>query len=149
MKKAISLLLSCVVLISIFSIGVSAAGDTLLESSVEILENGDKIVTELYKPVIQPRTGVKGYKTATYYSAASVAIWAVTVNGSFSYNKGVSSKATDSTATVKVYSSNASFSSKNASTSGKTATASAVVYYNTYKTSKSVSVSCDNYGKIY
>lgn len=151
MKKLIFILSVCLLLLSIISIGASAeAPEVILQSrSVEVLENGDTFVTELYMPAVQPRTGATGYRTGTYYNASGSAIWAVTVNGSFTYNYGVSSKATSASATVQIYNNNATFLSKNAYTSGNTATATASVRYAAYTTNKSISVSCDVYGNLY
>lgn len=71
------------------------------------------------------------------------------VNGSFTYNYGVSSQATSASATVQIFNNNATFVSKNAYTSGNTATATATVRYAAAITTKSTSVSCDKYGNLY
>lgn len=71
------------------------------------------------------------------------------VNGSFTYNYGVSSQATSVSATVQIFNNNATFVSKNAYTSGNTATATATVRYAAAITTKSTSVSCDKYGNLY
>lgn len=151
MKKLLAMVLSVLLLISLCSTAAMAATreDTLLSRSEEILENGDYIVTELYKNAMQPRTGASGYSTSTYYNASGSAIWDVTVQGYFSYTYGVSSTATSATAYVNIYNSNASFVSKDAYTSGNTATATGTISYRSIPASRSVSVSCDKYGNIY
>lgn len=150
MKKFISVVLASLLFISC-TVFVSAKEpqDILVSRTVEVLENGDTIVTELYENAIQPRTGKSGHKDYTYRNSSGTAIWGVTVDGTFTYNYGVSSTATSATATVKIYSSNADFVSKNAYTSGNTATATGTVSYNASVMTRSVSVSCDKYGNLY
>lgn len=121
----------------------------MLSKTVETLDNGDTIVTELYRSLVQPRSGASGHRTVTYRNSSGAAVWNVTVYGTFTYNYGVSSTATSATATVNIYNSNAKFISKNAYTSGNTATATATVTYSAMTTTRSVSVSCDKYGNLY
>lgn len=151
MKKFISIVLIFVIAVSCCSISVSAAEneDILLSRNVEVLANGDSITIELYKNAIQPRAGISGHRTFTYRNSAGTTIWNLTVNGTFLYNYGVSSTATDSSAVVNIYSNKADFISKNAYTSGNTAVATATVAYDTVSTTRSVSVSCDKYGNLY
>lgn len=151
MKKLLAMVLSVLLLMGLCSTAALAATpeDTLLSRSEEILENGDYIVTELYKNAIQPRTGTSGYSTSTYYNASGNAIWDLTVQGYFSYTYGVSSTATSAEATVRIFNSNASFVSKNAYTSGNTATATGSITYRSIPASNSVSISCDKYGNLY
>ena len=151
MKKAISILLTALLLISLFSVSASAAEqqDILLSSTVEVLDNGDTVVTELYQSAVQSRTGASGHKTSTYYNSDGAAIWSVSVQGTFTYSYGVSSTATGASATVNIYNSNAKFIDKTAYTSGNTATASALSAYNSVTSARSVSVSCDKYGNLY
>ncbi len=150
MKRFISALLAIFLFISCtISISAKEPQDILVSRTVEVLENGDTIVTELYENAIQPRTGKSGHKTSTYQNAAGSNIWAITVNGTFSYTYGVSSTATGATATVHIYSDTAHFVSKNAYTSGNTATATGTVTYNSVTTTRSVSISCDIYGNLY
>lgn len=151
MKKFLSIVLVIVFSVSCCSMSVSAAKneDILLSRSVDVLANGDSITIELYKNAIQPRTGATGHRTFTYRNSSGTTIWDLTVNGTFSYNYGVSSTATNSSAVVNIYSNKADFISKNAYTSGNTATATATVAYDTVSTTRSVSVSCDKYGNLY
>ncbi len=151
MKKLLAVVLSVVLLMGLCSTAALAATpeDTLLSRSEEILENGDYIVTEVYKNAVQPRTGASGYTTSTYRNASGDAIWDLTVQGYFSYTYGVSSTATSAEATVRIFNSNASFVSKNAYTSGNTAFATGSITYRSIPASNSVSVSCDKYGNIY
>lgn len=149
MKQKAALLLVLAMVIALIPMAALAAPaeDILVSHSVEYLGNGESIETEVYKCAIQPRTGTNGYKTATY-RIGGTAIWAVTVNGSFSYTSGVSCRATSASAVVDIYSSAASFVSKDAYTNYNSAIASAVVRYNGINTSKSVTLSCDTYGNL-
>ncbi len=151
MKKFITVLLVFIFITSCCSLSVLAAEpqDILLSRTVETLDSGDFIIIELYENAMQPRTGKSGHKTATYRNSSGLAIWSVTVNGTFSYTYGVSSTATGASAVVEIFNSNASFVDKNAYTSGNTATATGTVTYNSVTTTRSVSISCDIYGNLY
>lgn len=151
MKKLLAMFLSVLLLMGLCSTAAMAATreDTLLSRSEEILENGDYIVTEVYKNAVQPRTGASGYSTSTYYSASGTKIWDVTVQGYFSYTYGVSSTATSAEAYVTIYNNGATFVSKDAYTSGNTAIATGTVRHNLSVATRSVDVACDKYGNIY
>ncbi len=133
------------------------ASDSMMvsSSSIEYLENGDYIITELFVSPSSFRAsdGIAatkpGQKTATYYNSVGTKIWSVTVDGMFQYTYGVSATATSASATVNIYVASATFVSKSASTSGNTATATGTVRYSGVNTTKSVSVSCDIYGNVY
>lgn len=157
MKRFLSVFCAFILLIVLFSSVIEASDSQIMTvcSSVEYLENGDYIITEL---IIEPTSSLNtkniastkpGKKTATYYNSVGTRIWDVTVNGIFSYTYGVSATATSATATVNIYSTHASFVSKSAYTSGNTATATGTVAYNSVSTTMSVSVSCDKYGNLY
>ncbi len=151
MKKCLAFLAVAVLVACFCVFPVSAQGsqDVLVSRTEDVLDNGDSVVIELYESAAQPRTGKNGYKTLTYYNSGGSAIWAVTVNGSFTYNYGVSSTATGASAVVEIFNSNATYIRKSAYTSGNTATATGTVRYNTVSTTRSVSVSCDKYGNLY
>ncbi len=151
MKKAISILLIILLTVSCcpFSAAAAEPEDILLSRTVEVLDNGDTVVTELYQDAVQPRTGKKGHKVFTYRNSSGAAVWDVTVDGTFTYRYGVSSTADSATATVNIYSDSAKFIRKNAYTSGNTATATGTVSYNSVPIARSVSVSCDIYGNLH
>ena len=153
MKRIASVFFSLLLVLTL-SVGASATENTdsniLLSRSVEILDNGDYIVTETYETATQPRASIKtGYRTSTYNNSDGTKIWDVTVQGTFSYSYGISSTATDAIAIVNIYNSNAEYRSKSAYTSGNTAYASATIVYKQYVTSRTVSISCDEYGNLY
>ena len=149
MKKCISILISLVML---FSVSVSSfAGeqpDKLVSRTIEVLDNGDYIVREVYEPAIQPRSSKTGSAVETYTNAAGSAIWAVKVTGTFTYN-GSTSSATSSSVSVEIYNSGASFISKNASYSDNTARGTGSVKYSGYTATRTASVSCDKNGNLY
>ena len=137
MKRVISIILAAILLIGSLAsvVGASEAPKTTKYTSIEYLENGDYVVTELVvdlsdapsqEKVQETRATKTGSKTATYYNSAGSKIWSVTVTGTFAYSYGVASTATSSTATVSIYNSNAKFVSKNAYTSASTATATKI-----------------------
>lgn len=157
MKRFAALVLATAFLIVLLSPSAVASGDLPTSGylSIEYLENGDYIITEIavdYSGNLSSdgtRATKPGSKTATYYNSYGTRIWDVTVNGTFSYTYGVSSTAISASATVNIYVAGATYISKSAYTSGNTATATGTVAYNGMNTSKSVSVSCDKYGNIY
>lgn len=150
MKRIAFFLIACLVIFSLCSTSALATenNDVLVKRTVEVLDNGDSIVTEVYECAVQPRSGKTGYASATYWNSLGAAVWKVTVTGTFTYN-GTTSSATNATASVSIYNSNAKFVSKNAYTSGQKATATATVKYDTVQTTRSASVSCDKNGNLY
>lgn len=151
MKKIMAILLCLMMLFTLMSFPASALEpkDVLVKHAVEILENGDTVVTEVYECAIQARSEKSGYVTSTYVNAAGTTIWKLTVTGTFTYN-GASSRATSAEASVYINNTtNAKFGSKNAYTSGASAIGSATVTYNASHTTRSVTVSCDKNGNLY
>lgn len=150
MKNVISTFLCFLMICSFVTVPVIAAEpeDVLVKRTVEVLDNGDTVTTEIYECAIQPRSGKTGYATTTYKNSDGTSIWSVSVKGSFTYN-GSTSSATSAEATVTIYSNTAIFVSKNAYTSGNTATATGTVKYKLVQTTRSASVSCDKNGNLY
>lgn len=151
MKRITTSLLCFMMLFTFMSSPVSAleSKDILVNRTIETLENGDTVLTEVYECAVQPRSGKSGYVTSTYVNAAGKTIWMLTVTGSFTYD-GVSSKATSAEASVYINNTtSAKFVSKNAYTSGASAIGSATVTYNASHTTRSATVSCDKNGNLY
>lgn len=149
MKRFLAIVLTVLLTASALSMTAAAApADKLISTSTEYLEDGSSIVTSVYESAIQPRTGKKGYKEAVYKAADGTKVFAVTVDGTFEYTYGVSSKATGAAAKVAIYSPKASYVSKNAYTSGASAIATGVVKYNENTVSKTVVLTCDRYGNL-
>ena len=156
MRKFISALLCVIVCISICSFSASAeeVKNQLVSRSVEMLQDGDYIVKELYQTeqAILPMTEgreISGRQTSTYYSSNGTAMWALSVEGTFIYINGVSSRAISAYASVEIFANNAKLVSKNATYSGNTTTATATVSYFGSSKTGSVSISCDIHGNLY
>lgn len=150
MKRLLATLLTLLLFVSVPALPASAAepADQLLSRSIEYLDNGDYIITEVYKSAAQLFSGTNGYKTSTYTHANGSNIFSVTVNGTFTYN-GSTSSANSASASVNIYASNASFVNKNAYTSGATAYGTGTVRYGGVNISRSVSLTCDKNGNLY
>ena len=150
MKRFFALISTAILLMFSLSVlaGAAETTDQLVSTSVEYLDNGDYIVTEVYRPAIQLYAGTNGYATATYRNSAGSSIFSVTVYGTFTYN-GSTSSATSASASVNIYVSNASFVSKNAYTSGASAYGTGTVRYNDSNCSVTARVSCDKNGNLY
>lgn len=150
MKKVVSVFLCVLLVFSVLSVSVSAQepGDILLSREVEVLENGEKVITEVYLNAVQPRTGISGHAIRTYVNASGKDMWAIIVNGTFDFTFGVSSKATSAEAIVELYDNGCTFISKNAYTHGNTATATCSVQYGHSVTNGSVDLSCSIYGNL-
>lgn len=151
MKKIVAVLLCVVLIFSVMSLSVSAyePEDILVSREVEILDNGDMIVTEKYLDAVQPYTGTSGHATRTYTNALGKDMWALRVYGTFTYTYGVSAQATSAEAVVALYDSGCSLVSKNAYTHSNTATATCSVQYGGAVTNAHVDLSCDIYGNLY
>lgn len=149
MKRFVALFIVAVLLLASLPMAASATtADKLISTSTEYLEDGSYVVTNVYESAIQPRTGKTGYAEATYYTQNGTKVFVVTVDGTFEYTYGVSSKATGATASVSIYSANASFVSKNAYTSGASAVGSGTVSYSGSPITKTAKVTCDKYGNL-
>lgn len=150
MKKILSLLLCCSLLFAVATLPASAKAvpETPETRTVEYLPDGSYFVTELTRENSLLRSSQGGSKTSTYYNSNDVAIFAVTVHGSFTYSYGVSSSATSASCTVTTYSTSASFNSKDAWTSGKSAYGYGSVSYKGTNTGRTVSISRDSYGNL-
>lgn len=150
MKKFLSLGIILLFVIGCLAIPVSAQHISAenVTTKTEILEDGSYFIVEtgIY-PTYTRASAKSGYKTATYYTASNVAIWAITVNGSFSYT-GSSSTATSASCTITRYDSNTSTVSKNAYTSGSSAVGTATVKYKNINTDKTVQLTCDKNGNL-
>lgn len=150
MKNLFSLFLCGLFVVSVFFIPASAAEpeDILISHTVEILDNNDYIITEVYESAIQPRSSKTGYGVAEYYNANGTLMWNVVVTGTFTYN-GVTSYATSSSVAVNAFSNKVTFISKSANYSGNTATGTGTVQYNLVQTTLTARVSCDKNGNLY
>ena len=120
MKKIVSVLLCISLLVSITL--STEASPALAEETIQYLDDGSYFETIIIvessnnAPSLRSTTSTcSGSKTITYKSNSGTSLWSVTVNGSFSYVKGKSSKCTRSSVTTKVYSSSWKLSNKTSS----------------------------------
>lgn len=150
MKRVLVTLFTLLLFVSVVALPVSAKEptDQLLSRSIEYLDNGDYLITEVYRSSAQLFSGTNGYKTSTYTHADGSTVFSVTVYGTFTYN-GSTSSATSASATVRLISANASFVSKNAYTSGASAYATGTVKYGGINISRTVVLTCDKNGNLY
>ena len=150
MKKALSLAFTLLFLFNAFSFSAFAAERPFekTETYTEYCEDGGYYVIEIgtYLPFARASTK-SGYKTATYYNSSNKAIWAVQVQGYFSYT-GSSATATSASATVYTYDSKVEFGSKNAYVSGATAVGTATMKYGSVYTDKTVRLTCARNGNL-
>lgn len=115
----------------------------------EYCDDGSYFVVEVGTYVQEARaSSVDGYKTSKYYNRVGVAIWDINVHGTFSYTSGVSAEAASASCTVTRYDPNTELVSKNAYVSGASAVANATVKYLDSTTYKTVTLTCDKYGKL-
>lgn len=122
------------------------------------LNNGDYIeitIEESTSPIsLLATTQTKsGRKTAAYKNSAGTIMWSVTVHGTFSYVKGVSSKCTKSTVTTTCPSSSWKITNSSATRSGNTATSKATAKKYVDGTAvdtitRSISLSCSKNGTL-
>ena len=116
--------------------------------TVEYLEDGSYIVTELEVTPAIARTARSYTKTSTYYTASNTAVFSVSLTGNFNYTYNVSCSATSQSISVPIYANSASFVSKTSSHSGATVYGTGKVSYLGKTLSLSVSITCDKYGNV-
>lgn len=151
MKRFISVFLCAALALFLFAINVSASEreDILLSREIEVLENGDMFVREVYRDAVQSFSGISGHATSTYRTASGKDMWSIRVNGTFTYTYGVCSSATAASVVVIIHDSSCSLINKEARTSNNTATTAAVVKHDLVYTPGLISLSCDIYGNLY
>lgn len=150
MKKIFCLLLCVCILLVAVSVPASAAEAQAKNAIyIERLADGSYFVIEVNQdaPVARSNT-TSGSKTATYYGANGKAMWNVTVHGVFTYTPGVSASATSASVTVGIIDSGVKFVSKDAWVSGASAYGYAQVKYGSVTQSKTVVLTCDEYGNL-
>lgn len=156
MKKTISITLCFAILLSIFSMSVSAGNveaEATINSSVTIFEDGSYCVTTISEDSsdIQP-CATSSTKTATkssrYYNSAGELQFTVLVRGKFTYN-GSTATATYANYGYSISDTSWTFSSGEASRSGATATAKCTFRLTLlYSKTLSVSLTCSPTGVL-
>lgn len=149
MKKIISLFLSFLFLAAVFVLpAYPAAASEATSTTVTYLEDGSYFVTELFETTTARSSTKNGTKETTYYTSSNVAIWKLVLTGTFEYDYGVSSRATNASAYVNLYTSSASVDVCNAYTAATQAYGYASVTYLGNSTYKEVKLTCDKYGNL-
>lgn len=153
MKKTVTLLLSFILLVSLFAIPVHASGIDGYE--IEYLDNGDYIITYIEDDAtITPDDGsdsttVTKTKTSKYKNSAGETMWYIKVQGTFTYNGTTSvcnSAAHKAGAPGSTWSILSASHSKSGNHATATATARHYLYpgYNDY--TRSVTLTCSPTG---
>ena len=150
MKRTIALLLCCLVAFSgMVSVCASTAETNLPQNqTIEYLENGDYIVTQLVVNSSMARTAKSYTKTSTYHASSGTAIFSVNLTGNFNYTYGSSAVAVSQSVSVPTYSTSATYVSKTSSHSGATVYGSGTVSYAGRNKTLSLSITCDKYGNV-
>ena len=149
MKRILTIICCLTLLLGIVPFCVSAS-ETASQNmqTVEYLEDGSYIVTELEVTPAVARTARSYTKKSTYYTASNTAVFAVSLTGNFNYTYNVSCTATSQSVSVSIYDNSASYVTKTSSRSGATVYGSGTVYYLGKNRTLSLSITCDKYGNI-
>ena len=149
MKRILTIICCLTLLLGIVPFCVSAS-ETASQNmqTVEYLEDGSYIVTELEVTPAVARTARSYTKKSTYYTASNTAVFAVSLTGNFNYTYNVSCTATSQSVSVSIYDNSASYVTKTSSRSGATVYGSGTVYYLGKNRTLSLSINCDKYGNI-
>lgn len=165
MKKLLSIVLTTVILTSLFSFNASAvsydksaANEIIVSETTEYFEDGSSITTTITQQVsdIQPFATTKtvsGSKTRTVKNADGDVLYKFKVNGTFSVNIGVSATCTAVSCSASDLASGWSLDSSTTSKSGNTAKATGVFKYKvlfvtTITQETPVSLACDANGTL-
>lgn len=130
MKKVSALLLSVILLVSLFVFPVNAFVTKGDGYEIEYLDNGDYIITYIEDDeIIEPDDGSKSTtvtktKTSRYYNSSGATMWYVKVQGTFTYN-GTTSTCNSAAHKAAAVGSTWSIISASHSKSGNKATATA------------------------
>jgi hypothetical protein len=152
MKRWLSILLSVILLVSLFVMPTAAAEpqtEPQTTTTIEMLDDGSYFVIEIQEnPATRSPYYKSGTKTATYYNADDVAIYSIKVTGVFEFDY-VTCEATSATGTVTTYVTGVSLVDKYAYTDGNAAIAEATISYQGVRVYRGVTLRCDNTGILY
>lgn len=118
-------------------------------STIQYLENGDYIITDLHTPNSYARTSFPYVKRSTYYASDKSVVFVAVLSATFDYSYNQYASALNSNITVNIANSSAIFKSKTSSVTGNTAKGSATVFYHGSDRTMYVSMSCDIYGNVH
>lgn len=148
MKKITAVLL-CAVLLGVLAVPAYAHGDSNYGTQyTEYLEDGSYFVIKTTQANTIARSNTtSGTKSALYYDNSNTLVFAVNVDGIFTYD-GTSATADSATVAVYIYDRRADLDNKGAYTSGPSAIGYANVKVDSIRIYKSVTLTCSKDGKL-
>ena len=152
MKRIISIIICFILVISTFSLPVTASeldisNQIILSQTIESIGDEYYFVETIYIPEAQVYSNTKtGTKVAECISSGTT-IFTLSVTGVFSYN-GSTATATSASGSLATHVSNATINSRRAYTSGASACAFGSVSYNGATLQKTVTLTCDKNGNL-
>lgn len=164
-KKLLSIVLTTVVLVSLFSFNTSAVSydkstenEIIISETTEYFADGSSITTTVTQQISDVETfattkTVSGSKTATVKNADGDVLYKFKINGTFSVNIGVSATCTAVSCSANDLASGWSLDSSTTSKSGNTAKATGVFKYKvlfvtTITKETNISLACDANGTL-
>ena len=164
MKKILSIILTTVILVSLFSFNASAItnnglteNEIVVSETTEYFEDGSSITTTITQFINQTSARatktVSGSKTKTAKNSSGSVLYKFKVTGTFLVNEGVSATCTAVSCSASDLASGWSLDSSSTSKSGNTASATGIFKYKvlgiTTKTQETnVELACDAHGTL-
>lgn len=164
MKKLLSIALTTIILVSLFSFSASATtygglaeNEIIVSEITEYFEDGSSITTTITQVANQNQTRatktISGSKTATLKNADGDVLFKFKINGTFSVNVGVSATCTAVSCSASDFSAGWSLDSSSTSKSGNTAQATGIfkkktLLITTQTREVNITLSCDANGVL-
>lgn len=148
MKKTCIIFLALLLTVISLNLPATVHAEERSNMIVEYLDDGSYFITEIIDESIARASTKTATKRTTYVTSTGVSIWQLSVTGTFSYEYGISSRATNSVANLEFFSTNATKDVLNAYYVGSDAYGYASVYYIDRFTYKELKLTCDKYGNI-
>lgn len=158
MKKIISIILTAVILVSLFSLTAYAqSSETVISETTEYFEDGSSITTTVTQITSNDLTRatktITGSKTKTVKNSDGDVLYKFKVTGTFTVNEGVSSTCTAVSCSASNLASGWSLASSTKSKSGNKATATGVFEYTvlfitTITQETTATLTCDKNGNL-
>lgn len=156
MKKKISAIFTCLLLLTCFAVNSSVSALTEQETDIEYFADGSYIVTTITQESFLTRAAsntVKGNKSHTYYNSNGSIDWVFTVTGTFSVVSGVSATCTAVSHSTDIRASKWKLVSASSWRSGNQAIGNITIKQTmlgiTIQTvERTVTLTCDKYGNL-
>ena len=157
MKKTISIILTAIILVSLFSLTAYAqSSETVISETTEYFEDGSSVTTTVTQIASNNLTRatktITGSKTKTVKNSDGDVLYKFKVTGTFTVNEGVSSTCTAVSCSASNLASGWSLVSSTKSKSGNKATATGVFGYTVLFISKTqettATLTCDKNGNL-